>query len=85
MHFLTVEELSKKVLKQLFLFFPSCLNQVVEVVLPSDPAVVGLLTVGLVGDVSGVHAFTVEKLPLEQLQVGQRKAGSLAPPPPPAV
>lgn len=50
------------------------LNQVVEVVFPSDPAVVCLLTVGLVGDVFGVHAFAVEELPLEQLRVEQRHA-----------
>lgn len=44
------------------------LNQVVEVVLPSDPAIVGLQTVRLVGDVFYVHTFTVVELPLEQLE-----------------
>lgn len=44
------------------------LNQVVEVVLPSDPAIVGLQTVRLVGDVFYVRTFTVVELPLEQLE-----------------
>lgn len=44
------------------------LNEVVEVVLPPYPAVVGLETVGFVGDVSGVQALTVVELPFEQLE-----------------
>lgn len=41
------------------------LNQVVKVVLPSYPAVVGLQTVRLVGDVFRVQTFTVVELPFE--------------------
>lgn len=44
------------------------LNQVVKVVLPSDPAVVGLQTVGLVGDILCVQTFTVVELAFEQLE-----------------
>lgn len=41
------------------------LNQVVKVVLPSYPAVVGLQTVGLIGNVFRVQTFTVVELPFE--------------------
>lgn len=41
------------------------LNQVVKVVLPPYPAVVGLQTVGFIGDVFRVQTFTVEELPFE--------------------
>lgn len=44
------------------------LNQVVKVVLPSYPAIVGLQTVRLVGDVFGVQTFTVVELAFEQLE-----------------
>lgn len=44
------------------------LNEVVEVVLPSNPAVIRLLTVRLVGDVLCVQTFAVVELPFEQLQ-----------------
>lgn len=44
------------------------LNEVVEVVFSPYPAVVGLLTVRLVGDVFYVQTFTVVELPFEKLQ-----------------
>lgn len=43
------------------------LSQVVEVVLVSDPLVVGLQTVGLVGDVPNILSLTNKELPLEEL------------------
>lgn len=60
---------------------PPHLNQVVKVVLPPYPAVVGLETVGFVGDVFSVQALTVVELPFEQLERenGQRKKGGKAP------
>lgn len=44
------------------------LDEVVKVVLPPYPAIAGLQTVGLVGDVFRVQAFTVVELPFEQLE-----------------
>ena len=53
------------------------LNQVVKVVLPSDPAVVGLQTVGLVGDILCVQTFTVVELAFEQLERQREKEKSV--------
>lgn len=47
--------------------YPSYLPQIVEVILPPDPFVVGFSAVGFSGDVSDVKPLTVVELALEEL------------------
>lgn len=46
---------------------PSYLPQIVEVILPPDPFIVGFSAVGFSGDVSDVNPLTVVELALEEL------------------
>lgn len=75
MHLKLVLACPSKLLKQYTMttYAPLHLNQVVEVVFPPYPAVVGLETVRFVGDVFSVQALTVVELPFKQLEREKRQ------------